>query len=247
MKGVEVAEHSLKVVAAVLVLVFQAVPAAPQTAISADGVVESTSGGLKFPDGSVQVSAGGSGTAPVEDSGQVLCYDATGTPRACSGTGEDGEHQAGVGAPAPRFSNNSDGTITDNLTGLVWLQDANCPSTAPMLWQEALDWVAQFNTTAIACDNYTAMTFTDWRLPNVKELASLADYGQGTPAVTPGHPFLNLQFGQPPDYVSPLYWSSTSPTFFATNAYALLIDFGGIGTPDKDTASHFVWPVRGGQ
>ena len=205
------------------------------------------SGGLEFPDGSVQISAGNSGTAPVEDSGQVLCYSAAGAQRACAGTGEDGEYQAGVAAPAPRFTYNNDGTVTDNLTGLIWLQDANCPSTAPMLWQDALDWVAQFNTSSIPCDNYAAMTFTDWRLPNVKELASLVDHSQGTPAVPVGHPFLNLQFGQPPDFVSPHYWSSTSPTFFATSAYTLVIDYGAIGTPDKDADSHFVWPVRGGQ
>ena len=28
--------------------------------------------------------------------------------------------------PNPRFTDNSDGTVTDNLTGLIWLKDANC-------------------------------------------------------------------------------------------------------------------------
>jgi hypothetical protein len=41
-------------------------------------------------------------------------------------TGDDGDFQAGVTVPSPRFTDNSDGTITDNLTGLTWLKDASC-------------------------------------------------------------------------------------------------------------------------
>jgi len=40
--------------------------------------------------------------------------------------GDDGDIQAGVGWPTPRFTDNGDGTVMDNLTGLVWLQDVNC-------------------------------------------------------------------------------------------------------------------------
>ncbi|NIO68243.1 MAG: DUF1566 domain-containing protein, partial [Anaerolineae bacterium] len=42
----------------------------------------------------------------------------------------------------------------------------------------------------------------DWRLPNVRELQSLIDYGRQTPALPSGHPFTGVQ--------SSLYWSSTT-------------------------------------
>ena len=44
----------------------------------------------------------------------------------CAGTGEDGDHQRGVALVTPRFTKNGDGTVIDNQTGLIWLEDSNC-------------------------------------------------------------------------------------------------------------------------
>ncbi len=66
------------------------------------------------------------------------------------------------------FTANGDGTITDNATGLMWSQD---DSGVGMNWEEALAWVAQKNA-----ENY--LGYSDWRLPNAKELQSLVDYGR---------------------------------------------------------------------
>ncbi len=54
--------------------------------------------------------------APVPKTGQVTTY----------AVGDDGDHMAGIAAPSPRFTDNGNGTVTDNLTGLVWLKDGNC-------------------------------------------------------------------------------------------------------------------------
>ena len=59
-----------------------------------------------------------------------LCYDPDGKIIDCAGTGQDGELQAGVAWPEPRFIDNRDGTVTDNLTGLMWLKDAGCMGQA---------------------------------------------------------------------------------------------------------------------
>ena len=211
-----------------------------QAAMSVDGIIESTSGGFKFPDGTVQVTAGAFGS--VNDTGQQMCWDAAGSPRPCATTGEDGELQSGVDWPTPRFTDNTDGTVTDNLTGLMWLQDAGCPTTAPMLWQPALDWVDSLNTTSIACTNYIPMTYTDWRLPNILELISLVDFGQSSPALPLGHPFLNVTNG--------FYYSSTTSVVDPTAAWAINLDAGdpSDGAPNgKTTFLDHVWPVRGGQ
>ena len=84
-------------------LVLIGVPLAAQTAITADGVVESTTGGFKFPDGSIQVSAFTSSAAPVRDTGQQSCWAVNGDVISCAGTGQDGELQVGVAWPTPRL------------------------------------------------------------------------------------------------------------------------------------------------
>jgi hypothetical protein len=57
------------------------------------------------------------GTIQIPKTGQTHCYDTAGNPIACAGTGHDGEIQAGVAWPTPRFAVNGNTTITDNLTG----------------------------------------------------------------------------------------------------------------------------------
>ena len=56
------------------------------------------------------------GVVPVPRTGQTTSY----------ATGDDGALQKGVVGPSPRFTDNADGTITDNLTSLVWLKDSDC-------------------------------------------------------------------------------------------------------------------------
>jgi hypothetical protein len=50
--------------------------------------------------------------------------------------GDDGDLEKGVDWPSPRFVDNGNGTVTDNLTGLMWLQDALCMESAG--WATAL-------------------------------------------------------------------------------------------------------------
>lgn len=56
--------------------------------------------------------------APVPKTGLTTSY----------APGDDGALQKGVAWPNPRFTDNNNGTITDNLTGLIWLKNANCPN-----------------------------------------------------------------------------------------------------------------------
>ena len=61
----------------------------------------------------------------VEKTGQTTLY----------ATGDDGDLEKGVTWPNPRFTNNGNGTVTDNLTGLIWLRNANAFSTRT--WEHA--------------------------------------------------------------------------------------------------------------
>ncbi len=60
------------------------------------------------------------------------------------------------------FINNGDATISDNATGLMW-QQGDYHSTS-------------FEDAIAYCESASTATYTDWRLPNVKELQSIVDY-----------------------------------------------------------------------
>ena len=167
--------------------------------------------------------------APVEVTGQTQCWDEFGTPLpSCTNTGQDGASQAGVRLLPPRFSdNNNDGTVTDNLTGLIWLKDAGCLGGGTgRTWGEALAAVADLANGSCDLKDYSKRG--DWRLPNVKELQSLIDFGQSSPAaLPPEHPFKG---------VGAVYHSSTTrEQYFPDDAWAVTRE--GITHPDTEEAS----------
>jgi hypothetical protein len=52
--------------------------------------------------------------ARVPQTGQTTCWDAAGSPITCDGMGQDGDIEAGVASPTPRFTDRRDGTVRDN-------------------------------------------------------------------------------------------------------------------------------------
>ncbi len=118
-----------------------------------------------------------------------------------------------------RFTDNGDGTIRDNGTGLVW-QKCSIGHTVPDCTGSpaAYTWI-------LAPANCTGLSLagrSDWRLPNINELKSIIDYTKSDPAV-------NTSFF--PGTQSSRYWSSTSgiivdgTTDYKT--YAMNVDFSG--------------------
>jgi len=164
--------------------------------------------------------------APVEKTGQTECYDAYGGSIICTDTGQDGDLQKGVAWPDPRFTDNDDDTVTDNLTGLMWAQNANADGIKT--WEEALTY----------CNGLMLGEHTDWRLPNVKELQSLIDYGNSVPALPSGHPFTIVQL-----YA---YWSSTADAYYSSFAWFVSLSYGSVYSGNKDYY-FYVLPVRGGE
>ncbi len=173
---------------------------------------------------------GGQGTSVIWRTGQTTSY----------APGDDGDLQEGVAWPSPRFTNNGNQTVTDNLTTLMWTIDGSTPTYGSCTggtttWQGALNYVACLNT-----NNY--LGHNDWRLPNQIELHSLSDFSQENPSIPAGNPFTNV--------LSNDYWSSTSyaRTYAGSASYAWYVsmDDGGV-YPDFEPGSDYVWPVRGGQ
>jgi hypothetical protein len=119
------------------------------------------------------------------------------------------------------FIDNRDGTITDRATGLMWSQ---ADSGVGMNWQTALARVQQKNR-----EQY--LGYSDWRLPDAKELQSIVDYTR-SPATTHSaaiDPVFSVtpivDEGGETDY--PFYWTSTTHAGgAASGSYAVYVAFG---------------------
>jgi hypothetical protein len=169
------------------------------------------------------------GTVSLPQTGQTTCYNYLGTIIPCAGTGQDGELQAGVAWPNPRFTVSGD-CVTDNLTGLMWAKNANLTNEGKT-WPDSLDYVASLNSGSGLCG------YKGWRLPNVIELESLVHADQSNPATwlnTQG--FTNVQ--------SDYYWSSSTQS---SNAFTVSMRFGNIYAKWKSYHLIYIWPVRSGQ
>lgn len=171
--------------------------------------------------------------APVEKTGQNTCYNTAGELIDCAGTGQDGDLQSGVAWPNPRFTDNNDGTVTDNMTGLKWTKTLACTFNN---WQGNLDACnALANGTCGLTDNSTA---GDWHLANLREFLSLLDYSNSNPTLPTGHPFsVNA---------SANFVTSTTPIINPISAWLVGIYSGSVGQGAK-TGNWSGACVRGSQ
>ena len=137
--------------------------------------------------------------------------------------------------------------MTDNLTGLMWMKNADAGNdcagsdTGTETWATAL-------TSAAACNTAVYAGYTDWRLPNVLEMQSLVHYGFYNPAVpntagtgkwVAGDPFTSVQ--------ATWYWTSTTGASGTSTAWFVSLAGGDVGSGPGKTNAYYVWPVRGGQ
>lgn len=155
--------------------------------------------------------------------GQTRCYNSNGTVIPCTGTGQDGELQRGVKWPKPRFVVHRDGTVIDRLTGLMW---ERIPSLKRVNWYDAFKRIDGLNKEKLG-------GYTDWRMPNMNELISLVNFGQGDQAV-----WLNSQKFIGVHKKFSLYWSSSScisviESNSYKNAYCLLMRDGIVSGNEK--------------
>lgn len=197
--------------------------------------------------------------APVEKTGQKDCYYDDETTGTCiCGTqncpaGQDGDFENGVAWPNPRFTDNSDGTVTDNLTGLIWMKDANCSKfysddtkvQNSRTWSEAF--TAANSLSAGHCGLTDGSSAGDWRLPNRKELLSLIDIAYDDPALSNAAGTRKWSAGDPFNGVnSSYYWSSTTYASRTSYVWNVHFAFGLVYGVDKSVDYCHVWCVRGG-
>jgi hypothetical protein len=152
--------------------------------------------------------------------------------------GDDGDLQNGVPWPEPRFTDNGNDTVLDNLSGLEWMKHATDENGgygfASMRWEDA---IAACNSLNDAEQKHSNKT-DNWRLPNLRELQSLVDYGNIFPALPPNHPFAGAG--------GYYFWSSTAHATASNLANAVHFGDGALG-PQYKEYPYKVWCVRDGR
>lgn len=100
---------------------------------------------------------------PLAETGQGFCYDDNGNKITCPAEGESFYGQdAQFTGNAFSYTDNGDGTVTDNVTGLTWQQT---PDSGHYSWTEAHDY----------CESLELGDMDDWRMPSLKELFSISE------------------------------------------------------------------------
>ncbi|MCC6766968.1 MAG: DUF1566 domain-containing protein [Deltaproteobacteria bacterium] len=175
---------------------------------------------------------------------QYACYDAGGVVIPCAGTGQDGELQKGL---ARSYTDNGDGTITDDRTGLMWEKLSDDGSL-----HDKDNYYTWTNAFAVKIAGLNAgggfAGHTDWRLPNVNELQSLVSYGAVNPSVSaafntacaPACTVTTCSCTQ-----SNFYWSATTYQDSPSLAW-LVFFFDGDVYADGKPDNYYVRGVRGG-
>lgn len=130
-------------------------------------------------------------------------------------TGDDGYYQKGI---ARSYARSGD-IVIDNVTKLQWQDDTDA-KTVLKTWEDAKTY----------CSGLTLGGYSDWRLPSIQELLSIADLGKYNPAID--STFQNVS--------SNGYWSSTSTAWYVG------FDDGDDGWSNK-SSSGYVRCVRAGQ
>lgn len=196
------------------------------------------------------------------------CEQAARTLGASTGS-RDGQDGSTLKGPPRSYTANADGTITDHKTGLIWEKlddnDANGihDYSASFTWYNAFKKIQVLNGDVAGCmaasNPDTCCTGagigscspfagqTDWRLPNVNDLQSLADYGRSDPAIAP---VFNTSCGTACTAgncsctQSSTYWSSTTAQISPTVACVYFL-YGNVSS-DLKSSAYYVRAVRGG-
>jgi hypothetical protein len=146
-----------------------------------------------------------------------------------------------------RYTDNGDGTVTDNRSGLIWLKNANC--FGEQNWETAMQSAA--NLASGQCGLRDGSKRGMWRLPTKDEWKAMIDKkyvdrenwsqpvisnAAGTGPWKEGDAFSGVQSGN--------YWTATTVASVTTGAWCVNLKYGYVGTNDESSA-YYVWPVRG--
>jgi len=134
----------------------------------------------------------------------------------------------GVPISKPNFHDNGNGTVSDSVTGLMWQKGDTQNDAGGRTWEEALDYCE--------CLTLPSGSYSDWRLPNARELESIVDWDHYDPVIDATY-FPNCH--------SSYYWSSTTYPPYPDGAWYVYFYDGYMCNYYKDL-NYYVRCVRGG-
>ena len=158
--------------------------------------------------------------------------------------GDDGNIQADA---TLSYTDNGDGTITDNNTCLVWEKKSDDGSIHDQ--HNVYTWDGAFDTHVATLNATTFAGYNDWRVPSVKELQSILNYGMNFPSVssefntncTTGSTVLTGSCTAASDY-----WSSSTDTIGFQFAWVVDFNSGRVLVDFKPAPPrNYVRAVRG--
>jgi uncharacterized protein DUF1566 len=164
--------------------------------------------------------------------GQMMCYDLYANEIDCVSPdfpGQDGFYRAGCSGEG-RFVDNRDGTVTDTCTELMWQIDTADINGNGMIGDEDRpDWSGALKY----CEELELAGHTDWRLPNVREIQSIVDFGRFQPSIDP---VFSANFG---GLSAGWYWSSSSVARVPDFAWQVNFDDGFVSFCRGDTCGKY--------
>jgi hypothetical protein len=186
----------------------------------------------------------GAGGGAFPATGQTTCWNSGGTVIPCAGTGQDGDIQAGA---TLAYTDNGDGTITDNNTGLMWEKLSDDGSVHDK--DRTYTWLDAVAVKVAALNSGTFAGHSDWRVPNAKELKSIVNYQNQNPSVSPAFntacaPLCTVTTCS--CTLSSYHWSSSTWVNFPGAAWFVDFRYGGYEDAYAKTSSISVRAVRGG-
>jgi hypothetical protein len=177
----------------------------------------------------------------VKKTGQTKSYDENELEITDGSIKDDGYYQSGA---IPLYIRASD-IVTDEVTGLMWQDDAATASiTKPWLASEKYTQCTN-DTNSSACEDTTGDTaatycselslggYEDWRLPSIKELEGIVDYGKYAPSIDENYFYNNGMSTS-----SRFYWSSVTHQDYKYDAFGLEFYDGRSNRTQKNTSWH---------
>ena len=168
-------------------------------------------------------------TRQLPKTGQTVEYQA----------GDDGTYEAGWWKGRLNSNNKvrfvsktigGDVVVIDRATGLMWAADGNAAGCN-------LGGVSTWSFAVTYAEALTFAGFTDWRLPNVKELMSIVNYSKTLSSIDEP-PFSNTG--------SNIFWTSTTYRQLTTSAWRIAFTFGSVAANAKSDPFGSLRCVRGG-
>lgn len=153
---------------------------------------------------SLSINSAQAANYPLVDTMQDQCFDVAGNAIACPAPGaalygQDAQHKH---LPAS-YTNLNNGTVKDNNTQLIWQKT---PINQRLQFAEAKTYCGSLNLGGLS----------NWRVPTIKELYSLADFRgellkpeQGRPTPYIDTAVFDFSYPNPPMVFAGQYWSST--------------------------------------